>query len=119
MSYIIEQTNKRLYPYSINKELLKTIINDLIEQIILCYQYELGGTEMTSQKMSQLSHIVHTHCYNSTYTTKKALKLTLHKYLSETEYSKFGLKLLYIILDIGTQITHDKPLRLERELKNL
>lgn len=119
MSYIIEQTNKRLHPYVINRQLLKSIINDLIEQIISCYKYELGGTEMTSQKMSQLSHIVHTHCYNSTYTTKKALKLTLHKYLTETEYSKFGLRLLYIILDIGTQITHEEPVRLERELKNL
>lgn len=117
MRYILDQINSTIYPYRMDSLQLKNIIVSLIEQIYTCYPNELGTIDNMTNRKHELCAILHTHCYNSTYTTKKAIKNTLKKYLTLNEYTLYGLKLLYAILSIGKDITLDRSVLLIEEIE--
>lgn len=117
MKILLSQVNDKIKPYKINKFILANIVNDLFSKLNACYYHELSNILHKDKREKRLCEIVHTHCYNATVTTKKAIKNTLKKYLTSNQYSKFGLKLLYGILDIGVDITSDNSTVLAQEIK--
>jgi hypothetical protein len=95
-------------PHRPRSDKLSSIIAESISLIKTCYKNISSDRELCS--------IVHTHCYNSTYTTKKALKQIVQKHLSSKEYSLYGVKLQYAILDIGTKITMEGSIFLTEQM---
>lgn len=119
MKILLSQVNEKIYPDKINKITLSNIVSDLFTKLNKCYYHELSNIIHKDKREKRLSEIVHTHCYNGTFTTKKAIKSTLKKYLTNSQYSKFGLKLLYSILEIGVNITSDNSMILTQEIENM
>jgi hypothetical protein len=117
MKILLSEINKKIQPYKISKRVLSDIVADLFSKLNACYNHELSHIVHKDKREQRLCEIVHTHCFNGTATTKKAVKSTLKKYLSTTQYNKFGSKLLYAILDTGVDITSDKSILLIEESK--
>lgn len=117
MKILLSQVNTKIYPHKINKKILSNIVSDLFSKLNQCYNHELSHILHKDKREQRLCEIVHTHCFNGTATTKKAVKNTLKKYLSDPQYSKFGLRLLYAILEIGVDITSDNSILLIEESK--
>lgn len=115
MRILLSQINEKIYPDKINKITLSNIVADLFAKLNKCYYHELSHIVHKDKREKRLCEIVHTHCFNGTYTTKKAIKDTLKKYLTTNQYNKFGLKLLHSILEIGVNITSDSSTVLARE----
>lgn len=115
MKILLSQVNDKIKPYKISKTKLANIVADLFSKLNKCYYHELSNIIHKDAREKRLCEIVHTHCYNGTFTTKKAIKTTLKKYLTASENSKFGLKLLYGILEIGVNITSDNSVLLAQE----
>lgn len=115
MKILLSQINQKIHPNIISKKLLSNIVAELFSKLNACYNHELSHIIHKDKKEQRLCEIVHTHCYNGTATTKKAIKNTLKKYLSSNQYNKFGLKLLYAILETGVEITSDKSILLIEE----
>lgn len=116
MKILLSQVNEKIYPDKINKVTLSNIVSDLFAKLNKCYYHELSNIIHKDKREKRLCEIVHTHCYNGTFTTKKAIKTTLKKYLTINQYSKFGLKLLHSILEIGVNITSDNSIILAQEI---
>lgn len=116
MKILLSQINDKIKPYKIDKFTLANIINDLFSKLNTCYYHELSNIVHKDKREKRLCEIVHTHCYNATLTTKKAIKATLKKYLTAKQYSEFGLKLLYAALEIGVDITLDNSTMLAQEI---
>lgn len=121
MKILLSEINKTIYPHKINKNTLINIVSDLFAKLNACYNHELSHIEHQDKREHRLCEIVHTHCYNGTFTTKKAIKQTLQKHLTTKQYSTFGLKLLYGILEVGVNITLDNSTKLiqESEIMNI
>lgn len=117
MKILLSQVNEKIYPDKINKITLSNIVADLFTKLNKCYYHELSNIIHKDKREKRLCEIVHTHCYNATFTTKKAIKTTLKKYLTANQYSKFGLKLLYTVLEIGVNITSDNSMVLAQEIE--
>ena len=117
MKILLSQVNEKIKPYKINKFTLANIINDLFSKLNACYHHELSNIIHKDKREKRLCEIVHTHCYNATLTTKKAIKATLKKYLTAQQYNEFGLKLLYAVLEIGVDITLDNSIVLAQEIE--
>lgn len=115
MKILLSQVNDKIKPYKINKNTLANIVADLFSKLNCCYYHELSNIIHKEARENRLCQIVHTHCYNGTFTTKKAIKTTLKKYLTTNEYNKFGLKLLYGVLEIGIDITSENSALLAQE----
>jgi len=119
MKILLSQVNDKIHPYSINKFTLANIVGDLFSKLNSCYYHELSNIIHKDKREKRLCEIVHTHCYNATFTTKKAIKNTLKKHLTIDQYNKFGLKLLYATLEIGVNITLDNSIMLAKEIENM
>lgn len=117
MKILLSQVNQKIQPFKINKSTLTNIVNDLFSKLNSCYYHELSNIIHKDKREKRLCEIVHTHCYNGTATTKKAIKTTLKKYLTSEQYSKFGLKLIYAVLEIGVNITSDNSMVLAQEIE--
>lgn len=117
MKILLSQINEKIHPYKINKSTLANIVNDLFSKLNACYYHELSNIIHKDKREKRLCEIVHTHCFNGTYTTKKAIKQTLKKYLKPAQYNKFGLKLLHSVLEIGVNITSDNSMVLAQEIE--
>lgn len=117
MKILLSQVNEKIHPNKINKITLSNIVSDLFSKLNKCYYHELSNIVHKDRREKRLCEIVHTHCYNETFTTKKAIKETIKKYLKPSEYDKFGLKLLYSILEIGVNITSDNSVMLAQEIE--
>lgn len=121
MKILLSEINKQIYPHKINKNTLINIVSDLFAKLNSCYNHELSHIVHKDKREHRLCEIVHTHCYNGTFTTKKAIKQTLQKHLTPKQYTTFGLKLLYGILEVGVNITLDNSTKLiqESEIMNI
>lgn len=117
MKILLSQVNDKIKPHKISKFTLANIVNDLFSKLNSCYYHELSNIMHKDKREKRLCEIVHTHCYNATFTTKKAIKTTLKKYLTSDQYNKFGLKLLYATLEIGVNITLDNSTVLAQEIE--
>lgn len=117
MKILLSQVNEKIYPDKINKITLSNIVADLFAKLNSCYYHELSNIVHKDKREKRLCEIVHTHCFNATYITKKAIKHTLKKYLKPSQYNKFGLKLLHSILEIGVNITSDNSTVLAQEIE--
>jgi hypothetical protein len=117
MKILLSQVNTKIYPHKINKRILTNIVSDLFSKLNQCYNHELSHILHKDKREKRLCEIVHTHCFNGTATTKKAIKNTLKKHLSDPQYTKFGLQLIYAILEIGVDITSDNSMLLIEESK--
>ena len=117
MKILLSQVNDKIQPYQISKFTLANIVSELFSKLNSCYYHELSNIIHKDKREKRLCEIVHTHCYNATFTTKKAIKTTLKKHLTSEQYSKFGLKLLYATLEIGVNITSDNSIVLAQEIE--
>lgn len=119
MKILLSQINDKIKPYKISKFILGNIIGDLFSKLNACYYHELSNIVHKDKREKRLCEIVHTHCYNATVTTKKTIKFILKKHLTNEQYQKFGLKLLYCILQVGVDITLDGHSRLSKEIDEM
>lgn len=101
MKLLLVEINNIIHPSQVHKHLLNNIIQDLLNKIHICYKHDLSDIKNPEYKDARIKEIISTHCKNRTQTTKRAIKKTLQKFLSTSQYQKFGLKLLYAILDAG------------------
>lgn len=116
MKILLSQVNDKIKPYTISKYTLANIVSDLFAKLNACYYHELSNIVHKDKREARLCEIVHTHCYNGTFTTRKAIKTTLKKYLTEDQYKKFGLQLAKASLEIGVNITSDHSVALTQEI---
>lgn len=107
MKKLLDEINNKIQPYKVDKYLFSKIIQDLYFKLHNCYEHQLKNILSQEQREKKICELVHIHCYNKTITTKSAIKKTLKNLLSDTQYKNFGLKLIYAILDVGSEITDD------------
>ena len=107
MKLLLDSINKKIAPHKIDKYLFSNILEKLCSKLYECYNHEFKNIIDKNKRDERFCEIVHVCCYNKTWTTKTAIKKILKELLSENQYKKFGLKLIYAILDTGTEITDD------------
>lgn len=91
----------------ISDQTLSLIISKCVDSIKKCYHRDLEAISDKNEYDKKLSEIIHTHCYNQTYTTKSQIKKILKNVLTSEIYAKFGVKLVYDILNVGEVLTTD------------
>lgn len=107
MNDLLKKINDKISPSKLDKYIFADILEGLFAKLYECYNHELKNIIDKKKREDRICQIVHTHCYNQTWTTKTAVKKTLKELLSKNEYKEFGLKLIYAILDTGKEITED------------
>lgn len=110
MKHIIQKLRSRHKYASISDATLSLIILRCVDSIKRCYRSDLEKIKDKNTYDAKLSEFIHTHCYNQTHTTKTQVKRILQNSLSQEIYAKFGVKLLYDILNTGELLTQENSI---------
>lgn len=107
MENLLQKINDKLSPDKIDKYLWANILENLCAKLYECYKHKFTNITNKEEREKKFCEVVYVHCYNKTWTTKTAIKNTLKQLLTDRQYKKFGLKLIYNILDLGIELTDD------------
>lgn len=107
MNNLIVKLREKYHYKEISDQTLSLILLRCVDSIKKCYHRELETINNKKEYNKKISEIIYTHCYNQTHTTKSQLRRILQQILQPEIYSKFGVKLIYDILNIGETLTSE------------